>query len=89
MYDLCLFHCIKSFVAVDFQIDNILIFVNDDFAIKKNKIIETINIMFKQNECFININLIKFNDIKIKFSENEIINMKYISNVENISLIKN
>ena len=37
IYDLCLFHCIKSFVAIDFQINDILIFVNDDFAIKKTK----------------------------------------------------
>ena len=46
IYDSCLFHCIELFVVVDFQIDDILIFVNNDFAIKKNKIIKTINIMF-------------------------------------------
>ena len=89
IYDSCLFHCIKSFVVVNFQTDNILIFVNDDFAIKKNKIIKTINIMIKQRECFIIINSIKLNDIKIKFSENETINMKHASHVKNISLIKN
>ena len=37
IYDLCLFHCIKSFVVIDFQTDDILIFVSDDFAIKKTK----------------------------------------------------
>ena len=89
IYDSCLFHCIESFVAVDFQIDNILIFVSDDFAIKKNEIIKTVNIMFKQRECFIIINLIKFNDMRIEFSENETINIKHASNVKNISLIKN
>ena len=89
IYDLCLFYYIESFVAVDFQIDNILIFINDDFAIKKNKIIKTISIMFKQRECCIIINLIKFNDMKIKFSENETIKIKHASNVKNISLIKN
>ena len=89
IYDSCLFYCIKLFVVVDFQIDDILIFVIDDFAIKKNEIIKTINIMFKQRECFIIINSIKFNDMKIKFNENETINMKYASNVKNILLIKN
>ena len=89
IYDLCLFHCIESFAVIDFQIDNILIFVSDDFAIKINEIIKTINIMFKQREYFIIINSIKFNGMKIKFSENETINMKYASNVKNISLIKN
>ena len=89
IYDSCLFHCIESFAVIDFQIDDILIFVSDDFAIKKNKIIKTINIMFKQRECFIIINSIKFNGMKIKLSENETINMKHASNVKNISLIKN
>ena len=89
IYDSCLFHCIKSFVAVNFQTDNILIFVNDDFAIKKNEIIKTVNIMFKQRECFITINSIKFNDMKIEFNENETISIKYASNVKKISLIKN
>ena len=89
IYDLCLFHCIESFVVIDFQIDDILIFVSDNFAIKKNEIIKTINIMFKQRECFIIINSIKFNDMKIEFNENETINMKYASNIKNISLIKN
>ena len=88
IYDSCLFHCIESFAVIDFQIDDILIFVSDDFAIKKNEIIKTINIMFKQRECFIIINLIKFNDMKIEFSENKTINMKYAINVKNISLIK-
>ena len=45
--------------------------------------------MFKQRECFIIINSIKFNDMKIEFSENEIINIKHALNVKNISLIKN
>ena len=36
-YDSCLFHCIESFAAVNIQIDDILIFVSDDFAIKKTK----------------------------------------------------
>ena len=47
IYDSCLFHCIESFAVVDFQTDDILIFASDDFAIKKNEIIKTINIMFK------------------------------------------
>ena len=32
IYDSCLFHCIELFVAINFQIDNILVFVNNDFA---------------------------------------------------------
>ena len=35
IYDSCLFHCIESLIAIDFQINDVLIFVNDDFAIKK------------------------------------------------------
>ena len=89
IYDSCLFHCIESFAVIDFQIDDILIFVNDDFAIKKNEIIKTINIMFKQREYFIIINSIKLNDMKMKFSENKTINIQYASNVRNILLIKN
>ena len=46
-YDSCLFHCIELFIVIDFQIDSILIFVNNDFAIKKNEIIKTINIIIK------------------------------------------
>ena len=38
IYDLYLFHRIKLFVAIDFQFNNILIFVNDNFAIKKTKL---------------------------------------------------
>ena len=45
--------------------------------------------MLKQRKCLIIINLIKFNDMKIEFSENETINIKYAFNVKNISLIKN
>ena len=89
IYDSCLFHCIKSFAVIDFQTDDILIFVNNDFAIKKNKIIKAVNIIFKQRECFIIINSIKFNDMRIEFSENKTINIKHASNVKNISLIKN
>ena len=89
IYDSCLFHCIESFVVIDFQTDDILIFVSDDFAIKKNEIIKTINIMFKQRECFITTNSIKFNDMKIELSENETINIKHALNVKSISLIKN
>ena len=89
IYDSCLFHCIESFAVIDFQTDDILIFVSDDFAIKKNEIIKTVNIMFKQRECFIIINSIKFNGIKIELSENETISMKHASNVKSISLIRN
>ena len=45
--------------------------------------------MFKQRECLIIINSIKFNDIKIKFNKNETINIKYTLHIKNISLIKN
>ena len=38
-YDLCLFHNIKSFDLIDFQTDDTLIFVNNDFVIKKNEAI--------------------------------------------------
>ena len=37
IYDSYLFHCIELFVVINFQSDNILIFVSDDFAIKKKR----------------------------------------------------
>ena len=37
-YDSCLFHNIKSFDLIDFQTDDTLIFVNNDFVIKKIKL---------------------------------------------------
>ena len=40
IYDSCLFYCIESFVAIDFQINDILIFINDNFAIKKTKLLK-------------------------------------------------
>ena len=89
IYDSCLFYRIESFVVIDFRTDDILIFVNNDFAIKKNEVIKTVNIMFKQRECFIIINSIKFNGMKIELSENETISIKYALNVKNILLIKN
>ena len=89
IYDSCLFHCIESFAVIDFQTDDILIFVSDDFAIKKNEIIKIVNIMFKQRKCFITINSIKFNGMKIELSENETISMKHALNVKDILLIKN
>ena len=89
IYNSCLFYRIKSFAVIDFQTDDILISIENDFAIKKNEIIKTINIMIKQRECYIIINSIKFNDMKIEINENEKINIKYTSHVKNISLIKN
>ena len=35
IYDLCLFHNIELFDLIDFQIDDTLIFINNDFVIKK------------------------------------------------------
>ena len=78
-YDSCLFHCIESFVIIDFQTDDILIFVSDDFAIKENKTIKTINIMIKKRECLITTNLIKFNDMRIELGEDGTINMRHTS----------
>ena len=89
IYDLCLFHSIKLFDLIDFQIDDTLIFINNDFVIKKNEIIKTINIIIKKRKCFNITNSIKFNDIKIKFQKNEVIVIKYASYVKNISLIQN
>ena len=40
IYNSCLFYRIKSFAAINFQIDDILIFVTDDFAIKKIKLLK-------------------------------------------------
>ena len=88
-YNPCLFYCIELFAAIEFQINDILIFVNDDFAIRKNEVIKTINIMIRQQKCFIVTNSIKFNDMKIEFDENKTINIKHASHGESISLIKN
>ena len=88
-YDPCLFHCIEPFAVIGFQTDDILIFVSDHFAIKKNKIIKTVNFMIKQREGLATTNPIKFNGMKIKLDENGTINIKHASYVESISLIKN
>ena len=88
-YDSCLFHNIESFDLIDFQIDDTLIFVNNDFVIKKNEVIKTINIMIKKRECFNITNSIKFNDMKIELQKDETIIIKHASYVKNISLIKN
>lgn len=37
-YNLCLFHYIELFVVINFQINDILIFVNEHFIIKKTKL---------------------------------------------------
>ena len=65
-YDSCLFHSIELFDLIDFQTDDTLIFVSNDFVIKKNEIIKTINIMIKKREYFSITNSIKFNDMKIE-----------------------
>ena len=88
-YDSCLFHSIESFDLIDFQIDDTLIFVSNDFVIKKNEAIKAVNIMIKKRECFNITNSIKFNDMKIEFQKNETIIIKYASYVKNILLIKN
>ena len=88
-YNSCLFHSIKSFDLIDFQIDNTLIFVSNDFVIKKNEIIKTINIIIKKRKYFNITNSIKFNDMKIKLQKNETIIIKHTSYVKNISSIKN
>ena len=88
-YDLCLFHSIKLFDLIDFQINDTLIFVNNDFVIKKNKVIKTINIMIKKRECFNITNSIKFNDMKIELQKKKTIIIKHASYVKNILLIKN
>ena len=88
-YDSCLLHCIESFAVVGFQTDDTLILASDHFAIKKDKIIKTINFMIKQRENLAITNSIKFNEMKIEHGENETINMRHASYVEGISLIKN
>ena len=65
-YDSCLLRSIESFDLIDFQTDDTLIFVSNDFVIKKNEIIKTINIMIKKREYFSITNSIKFNDMKIE-----------------------
>ena len=88
-YDSCLFHSIESFDLIDFQTDDTLIFVSNDFVIKKNEVIKTVNIMIKKRECFSTTNSIKFNDMKIEFQKNETIIIKHALYVKNISSIKN
>ena len=88
-YDSCLFHNIELFDLIDLQTDDTLIFVNNDFVIKKNEVIKTVNIMIKKRECFNTTNSIKFNDMKIELQKNKTIIIKYTSYVKSISLIKN
>ena len=88
-YDSHLFHSIELFDLIDFQNDDILIFVNNDFVIKKNEVIKTTNIIIKKRECFNITNSIKFNDIKIELQKNKTIIIKHALYVKNISSIKN
>ena len=66
-YNSCFFYNIESFELMNLQTNDIFILINDNFAIVKNEIIESIKIKTKFRKCFIINNSIKFNEIKIKF----------------------
>ena len=69
-YDFCLLYSHQSFDIVKMQTDDILMLATDDFANKKEKAVKSAKILIKDRNCFIFINSIKFNDMKIQLHFN-------------------
>ena len=88
-YDSCLFYKFESLNIVNLQIDDILMLINDVFAIEKENAIKTINIMTKKRIFLIFDISIKFNDIMIRLVSNEDIMLSQKTRIESILLMKN
>ena len=91
-YDFCLLYRHGFFEIVKFQIDDILMLADETFAAKKEDAIK--NFLTKSCSCFISIETIKFNELKIElhFFSNEFFHV-YITfrqkvHIDEISFIK-
>lgn len=78
-YDLRFLFYNKLFVVIWFQIDNILIFATNAFAIYKKETILTGKIITKALKQLDVTYLIKFNGVKIKLNKNKSIYLNHIS----------
>ena len=70
------------------QTNNILMLINDQFAFEKKNVIKSTKIMIKNRKMFIFQQLIKFNDVQIKFDSEDLLLIKKI-NVDDINLMIN
>ena len=69
-YDSCLLYSHQSFGIVGMQIDDMLLLTTDDFASKEEKAVKSTKILIRDRSCFIPINSIKFNGMKIQLHFN-------------------
>ena len=65
-YDSCLLYSHQSFGIVGMQTDDTLLLATDDFVNKEEKTVKSAKILIKNRSCFISINSIKFNGMKIQ-----------------------
>ena len=70
------------------QTNDILMLINDQFAFEKKNVIKSTKIMIKNRKMFIFQQLIKFNDVQIKFDSKNLLLIKKI-NVGDINLMIN
>lgn len=74
---------------MNLQIDNTFILINNEFAIRKNEIIQNFKIMTKSQKQLFIANSIRFNNIKIKLLKNKNITLNQKSPADEIQIIKN
>ena len=78
-----------SFDIVKLQIDDTLLFINNQFANAENKIIKFTKIMTKDRECLMKTKSIKFNDTLIELTADDNLVMIFNMQMFNIFFIKN
>ena len=88
IYDFCFLYSNQLFDLMNLQTDDTLILINDEFAIRKNEIIQHAKIMTKSREQLIIVNSVRFNGIKIKLLKNESITLNQKSHAGGIQIIK-
>ena len=72
-YDLCLLYSSGLFGVVGMQTDDTLILADNDFAGKKEAVIQTAKIMTKDREHLTSSHPLKFNGAQIKLDSEEIV----------------
>jgi hypothetical protein len=73
---------------VDIQTDDILILIDQSFAVVEKEAIHSVKIMIKTREQLISDNLLKFNDTKIeRINSNETIYFRQKTHIQDIQLI--
>ena len=87
IFDSCFLYKFNFFAVVNMQTNDILMLVNNVFAIVKNQTIKKTKIMIKNRNKFIMNQSIKFNEIKIQLKSNETITITKKLHVKKIILI--